>query len=117
MAHKPEKYLFDALEACRCIFEFTKGKSYSDYLADRLLRSGVERQLIIIGEALNKLSRISPAAVSRISNLPKIVGFRNIVVHGYDAVEDETVWGIVDSRLPTLSKELEVLLKEAGGAS
>ena len=43
MRHDPEKYIYDALEACESIMQFVKGKSYSDYEADKLLRSGVER--------------------------------------------------------------------------
>jgi uncharacterized protein with HEPN domain len=114
MAHKPAKFLFDALDACKCILEFINGKTYSHYLSDKLLRSGVERQLIIIGEALNQLAKIAPETCARITHYQKIVGFRNIVVHGYDIVENEIVWGIVVSHLPTLQKELETLLKEAG---
>ena len=112
MPHDPEKYLYDALEASRTILGFVKGKTYSDYRSDKLLRSAVERQLIIIGEALNRLSRVAPDTAARIDSYRKIIGFRNMAVHGYDIVEDETVWGIVESHWPALNRELDILLKE-----
>ncbi|MBF0342693.1 MAG: DUF86 domain-containing protein [Nitrospirae bacterium] len=112
MPHDPEKYVYDALEACETVMQFVKGKKYLDYTADKLLRSGVERQLIIIGEALNRLHRESPGIASEIKDFQKIVNFRNIVVHSYDIVEDETVWGIVEFHIPLLYEILETLLKK-----
>lgn len=112
MRHSPAKFLFDAIQATRLINEFVDGKGLADYSASQLLRSGVERQLIIIGEALNKLSQLSPDIIGRISNYQKIVAFRNLAVHGYDLLNDETVWGIVKIHLPLLDKELQGLLKE-----
>ncbi|MBI5816756.1 MAG: DUF86 domain-containing protein [Nitrospinae bacterium] len=112
MRHSPAKFLFDAKQAASLISGFVAGKNLADYSANNLLRSGVERQLITIGEALSKLSRLSPDIAARISNYQKIVAFRNLAVHGYDLLDDETVWGIVKIHLPVLEKELEVLLKE-----
>lgn len=111
MRHSPAKFLFDAKQATALITEFVAGKSLADYSASHLLRSGVERQLIIIGEALNKLSQLSPDITSRISGYRKIVAFRNLAVHGYDLLNDETVWGIVKIHLPVLDRELEGFLK------
>ena len=64
-----------------------------DYSADALLRSAVERQLTIVGEALNRLKKIEPAAASSITDARQIIAFRNILVHGYDIVRDEVVLG------------------------
>ena len=107
-----EKFLYDALQATRLVAKFTEGKSYADYIAEDLLRSGAERQLIIVGEALNRISQIDPDIASRIGDHKQIVSFRNIIVHGYDIVEDEIVWGIIKSHLPKLHNDLETLLKE-----
>jgi uncharacterized protein with HEPN domain len=112
MRHSPAKFLFDAKQATALITEFVAGKSLADYSASHLLRSGVERQLTIIGEALNKLSQLAPGIAARISDYQKIVAFRNLAVHGYDLLNDETVWGIVKIHLPVLDKDLESLLKE-----
>jgi uncharacterized protein with HEPN domain len=75
------------------------------------LRSGVERQMMIIGEALNRLSKIEPAIMESISDYKKIIGFRHIIVHGYDIIDDETVWGIIESSLYTLHREVGALLE------
>ncbi|MDH5511509.1 MAG: DUF86 domain-containing protein [Nitrospinota bacterium] len=112
MPHDPEKYIYDALQAARLIARFIEGKSYEDYSSDTLLRSGVERQLIIIGEALNRLSKLAPGMVADIQGHSKIIGFRNIAVHGYDIIENETVWGIVKSHLPQLHEQLETMLND-----
>ncbi|MBF0592392.1 MAG: DUF86 domain-containing protein [Nitrospirae bacterium] len=62
------------------------------------------------------MSRESPEIVSEIKDFQKIVSFRNIAVHGYDIIEDETVWGIIELHLPSLHGQLESLLKESGGS-
>jgi uncharacterized protein with HEPN domain len=77
-----------------------------------LLRSAVERQLGIVGEALNLPSRTDPALASRISNARAIIGFRNVLVHGYDVVRDETVWEAITIELPVLASEAASLLSE-----
>jgi uncharacterized protein with HEPN domain len=88
MRHSPAKSLFDAKQATSLITEFVAGKSLADYSPSHLLRSSVERQLIIIGEALNKLFQLAPDIAARISNYQKIVAFRNLAVHGYDLFND-----------------------------
>jgi uncharacterized protein with HEPN domain len=87
-----------------------------------MLRSAVERQLTIVGEALNRLKKIDPATVSSITNARQIIAFRNILVHGYNVVRDEVVWGILEADLPILSREVNTLLEQGeaeqtGGAA
>jgi hypothetical protein len=60
------------------------GKTFADYDADPMLRSAVERQLMIVGEALNRLRRIEPELLASITDSRKIIAFRNILGHGYD---------------------------------
>ncbi len=112
--HDPEKFIYDALEAVRLATKFVRGKNFSEYVSDELLRSAVERQLSIIGEALNSLCKLAPEITDKISDYRRIIGFRNILVRGYDIVEDETVWGLVKLNLPTLHDELATLLDETG---
>jgi uncharacterized protein with HEPN domain len=106
------KLLWDAGKAVERIERFIRGKSFSDYQADDLLRSAVERQFEIIGEALNQLRRVDPAAASTIPDLPRIVGFRNVLIHGYATVDDRVVWGVVESSLAPLRESLAQLLAQ-----
>ncbi len=110
MARDPQKFLSDARDAVDAIIEFTHGKTFDDYVADRLLHSAVERQFVIIGEALAQLSRLDSALAARLADLPRIVAFRNILVHGYALVDHEQVWSAVQMRLPTLRAALEDML-------
>ncbi len=106
------KYLFDIQQACDLLFQFTQGKSFADYSADPLLRSAVERQFEIVGEALNQLLRFEPTIASRISHTQRIIAFRNRLIHGYDSLADDIIWGVLETNLPALRYEVEALLNE-----
>jgi len=106
------KYLFDMRCACELLAGFTAGKTFADYCADPLLRSGVERQFEIVGEALRQALRVEPGLAGRLSNTGRIVAFRNRLIHGYSSVSNEVVWGILESNLPVLRREVEALLAE-----
>lgn len=80
------KYLFDVAEACRLLAQFTSGKTLADYESDALLRSAVERQFEIIGEALRLAIREEPDLAGRISGSSRIIAFRNRLIHGYASV-------------------------------
>lgn len=88
MAPEAAKYLWDAQAATQRIQRFIQGKSFDEYLADELLRSGVERQFEIIGEALGQLRKQFPDVAEKIAELPRVVGFRNVLIHGYATVDD-----------------------------
>ncbi len=94
------------------LIEFSKGKSLQDYNCDRLLQSGVERQLMIIGEALNQAGKINPDISKKIKSFRQITNLRNVIVHGYATVENETIWGILQDDLSDLYKQVKVLLGE-----
>lgn len=110
MRPESKKLLQDVLDASRSILAYVEGKAFSDYLANELIRSGVERKFITIGEALARLAKADPETVERITAARRIISFRNILTHGYDVVEDETVWGIVRKYLPQLKNDVETLL-------
>ena len=82
----------------------------TDYHESLLLRSGVERQFEIIGEAAARLRREAPEAAAKLSNADRMIGFRNILAHGYDSIRDEVVWETVTISLPKLIAELDELL-------
>jgi uncharacterized protein with HEPN domain len=84
-------------------------RDFNVYMQDKLLRQGVERNLEIIGEAVNRiLRRTDPAFV--LANSRSIVDLRNRVIHSYGSLEDQTIWGIVIKHLPPLKAEVERLL-------
>jgi uncharacterized protein with HEPN domain len=106
------KLLWDAQQAAQKILRFTAGKTFADYVADDLLRSGVERQFEIVGEALNQFSRLDPTTATMIPDLARIVAFRNVLIHGYANVDDRVVWGVVESSLLSLYAAVSQLLPQ-----
>jgi uncharacterized protein with HEPN domain len=110
--HDPRTYLWDACNAAENVLRFTEGRTFEEYASDLLLRSGVERQLEIVGEALNQMSRRDPELASRIPQLGSVVGFRNILVHGYADVDDGIVWRVTIDKLQPLIALLRKLLAE-----
>ena len=109
------KYLWDARRATERIARFTQGRSFDDYLADEMLRAAVERQFEIVGEAFAGLRRADPNCAAAIPDLPRIVAFRNVLIHGYATVDDRLVWGVVERDLPVLLITLTRLLAGAAG--
>lgn len=106
------KLLWDARQAADRVARFTHGKTFDDYRADDLLRSGVERQPAIVGEARGQLRRIDPATAGSIPQLSRVVGFRNVLVHAYASVDSRVVWGIVEADLEPLRVSLGALLTQ-----
>lgn len=104
------KLLWDAQQAAERVARFTAGKTFVEYEADEYFRSAVERQFEIIGEALNQLSRQDPVTATTIAELPRIVAFRNVLIHGYASVDDRIVWGVIEASLPSLRAALGRLL-------
>jgi uncharacterized protein with HEPN domain len=110
MRPEARKYIYDIQKAAAQLTAFTAAKRFSDYERDAMLRSAVERQFEIVGEALAQLARIDPELVSRFSEHRRIIAFRNILIHGYAQVDDRLVWDIVRTKLPKLLEEVGALL-------
>jgi uncharacterized protein with HEPN domain len=108
-----KKSLHDIARAAREIQEFTAGMEFPEFQARRVVQAAVERKFEIIGEALNRLKRTNPPVLARISNSPRIIGFRNVIAHGYDVVDVEMVWEAVSDHLPVLVTEVDQLLRES----
>jgi len=104
------KLLWDGQHAAERIQRFTTGKTFNEYEADEYLRSAVERQLEIVGKAMNQLRRIDPDTATAVPELARIIAFRNILVHGYANVDNRLVWGVIESDLPSLGAALGRLL-------
>ncbi len=107
------KYLWDAQRAAGRIARFTAGRDRAAYLADEMLRAAVERQFEIIGEALAGLRRVDPDLASGIPDLPRIVAFRSLLIHGYATVDDRLFWAVVERDLDGLRATLARLLDGA----
>ncbi len=105
MTDKSLKYLSDVLMAIKLIEDFTKEiEDYNSYEQDLKTQSAVERQLAIIGEALNQLRKIEPAI--EIENDKQIIAFRNRLVHAYDSIDNSIVWVILNRHLSLLKAEI-----------
>jgi uncharacterized protein with HEPN domain len=90
-----------------------RGKTSEALVEDDLLRSAVERQLQIIGEALSQLTKVDPQIASNISDLRRVIAFRNILVHGYPAIDYDTVWRLIADKLPELQTNLRMMIGAA----
>jgi len=113
MSHRnPQKYLYDILSSCEFLLEFTHSKTVDDYTDDRAFRSAVERELQIIGEALMQLDKVSPEIAEQIPDYLNIIGFRHILVHGYDSLNPATVWNVIETKLENLKIKIQSLLKK-----
>ncbi len=78
-----------------------------------MLRAAAEREFEIIGEALTRLARLDEGIAAQIADYRRIIAFRNILIHGYAQVDDRLVWDIIESKLPTLRREVAALLEPA----
>jgi uncharacterized protein with HEPN domain len=112
MPPRTGKYLQDILDAARLIRRFTSGQTFAEYETDILIRSGVERQLTILCEAMTQLSDHDPDSAARISESEAIVGMRIVLVHRYGELDNRRVWDTIQSKLPILIREVEALLEE-----
>jgi uncharacterized protein with HEPN domain len=117
MPHRPEKLLSDVLAAAAAIRQFLQGNTRETYGNDLMLRSAVERQLEILGEAVRRLEALDPSLARRISEHRRVIAFRNIIAHGYDGLDDDIVWQIVTEKLPVLAAEARQLLHEIEDAT
>jgi uncharacterized protein with HEPN domain len=103
--------LVDIQIAIDQIFDFLpEPRDYFEFKKDLKTRKAVERNLEIIGEAVNQILKTNPEI--KISNSRKMVDTRNRIIHGYDSVSPETIWGISIKNLPKLKNEIELLIKQ-----
>ncbi|MDA3936597.1 MAG: DUF86 domain-containing protein [Actinomycetota bacterium] len=112
MPRSPLAYLSDIVECCDAIAVTLDGVDLLKYGSNRTVRSAVEREFTIIGEAVNSLSKIDPGLSVRISHARMIVGFRNQLVHDYPAILDSAVWAIAQNDAPVLRDECISLIDE-----
>ena len=105
-------WLYDILNSINEIESYSVDtpKTFEIYEKDLRTKRAVERNIEIIGEVMNRILKENSEV--EISNSRKIVDVRNRIIHGYDSVSDDVIWGIVIKNLPVLQREVEILLNE-----
>jgi uncharacterized protein with HEPN domain len=109
------KWLFDvkvAIDEINSYFIYEK-MDFSEYKKNSMRKRAVERNLEIIGEAINRILQVDNSIASKITDSLAIVGLRNQVIHAYDNISDETIWAILTNHLPTLKIEIDKLLENS----
>jgi uncharacterized protein with HEPN domain len=110
MDNEIKKYLFDIQESIDSIQKYLGEKrDFKVYLSDKMLRRAVEREFEIIGEALSRIEKIDSKI--EITSKRQIISMRNRVIHGYDKIDNEIVWGTIVRHLPALKTEIDNLLR------
>lgn len=111
MLPEAKKLVLDALQAAEAVNQFIEGKTEADYLSDLFLRSAVERQLFVVGEAITQLRQVDRDLFNALAESRRLVGFRNLLAHGYGSVDDRRVWALIHEELPTTVEQLQHLMK------
>ena len=112
MDERIHKWLYDiklSIEEIDSFFQNTE-KDFFKYRANIMLKRAVERNLEIIGEAVNRIVTRDSSYIEKISNAKSIIGLRNQVIHAYDNISDENIWSILIYHLPKLKSEIESLI-------
>jgi len=103
--------LFDLIQAGEFVREDASCLDLAKYLAQRQARQAIERNLLTIGEALSRALRLDPSLHQEVTEARSIVDFRNLMIHGYDVIDHETVWGIVTHYVPRAVEEARLALE------
>jgi len=114
MDNEIKKYLFDIQESVYSIENYLDNhlgeqRNFFAYMENKMLRRAIEREFEIIGEAINRMLKIAPDI--SISSKNQIIGMRNRVIHGYDKIDDEIIWGTIVRHLPIIKQEVSKLLE------
>src|SRR5690606_2790121 len=112
MDNRIKVWLEDIIRSIDEIFEFLPEKrDFTEYQRDLKTKKAVERNIEIIGEAINRMVRYKKSDI-QINNAQKIIGTRNRIAHEYDSISDEVIWTIIIRELPELKKEIQGLIKK-----
>lgn len=111
MDNRINAWLEDILRSIDEIFDFIpKKKDFIEYQKDLKTKKAVERNIEIIGEAINRISKHKDSKIE-IKNAQRIIGTRNRIAHEYDNISDEVIWTIIVKELPKLKTEIDNLKK------
>ncbi len=112
MPRSAEMYLLDIQKAANYLIRRTAGLTLEDYLQDEDLRYAVERNFILIGEAVVLLRRNHPDVCERLDNESGIISFRNFIVHQYWSIDDQQVWSTLITKVLPLRNAIDKLLSQ-----
>ena len=115
MDERIEKWLYDiktAIDEINSYFE-SQEKDFLQYRSNVMLKRAIERDLEIIGEAINRIITRDSSFIDKISDSKAIIGLRNQVIHAYDSISDENIWAILINHLPKLKTEIDALIDKA----
>jgi uncharacterized protein with HEPN domain len=112
MTKRPDVFLEIAVDALTRVTRYLGGRGLDEYLADDQCQSAVERQLEVAGDALGRLRRLSPEWFAQIPEGDVVVGFRNVLAHGYAMLDHRRIYQIACVRAPELLQVLEALLAQ-----
>lgn len=93
-------YLHDLKQSCKLIHSFVEGCDLDTYISDSMRKSAVERQFILIGEALNQMLIHFPEEKEHFPDAARIISFRNRLTHAYRTISDDIIWGSVSICCP-----------------
>ena len=112
MDNEIKTWLYDILQSINEVDSYynERPRIFEEYLSDIKTKRAVERDLEIIGEAVNRILKKDKSF--KLDNAQKIIGTLNRIIHGYDNISDDLIWSIVINHLPKLKKEVEDLLGE-----
>lgn len=105
MTPRIAKWLEDIRASSEFILDVVFGKSLQDYRDDAIIRAAVERHFEIIGEAIRRIARSDSAVAGRLGDFQRVIAFRNMLIHGYDLVDDGEVWNVIQKSLPELRQK------------
>jgi len=110
MDNEIKTLLFDILQSINEVESYfdDKPKRFDDYIKDIKTKRAVERDIEIIGEAVNRI--LKKDKNFKLENAQKIIGTRNRIIHGYDKISDDLIWSIVINHLPKLKAEISMLM-------
>jgi len=111
MDREIKTFLYDILKAIEEIEQFLPQgqRLFDNYKDDLKTKRAVERNLEIIGEAVKRILQKDPTI--EIARSKKIINLRNRIIHGYDVISDELIWGILINDIPVLKTEISILLE------
>ena len=109
------KWIYDIDFALNEIESYFEGeeKNFFVYKENVMLKRAIERDLEIIGEAINRILKRDPLFESKIKDAKAIIGLRNQVIHAYDNISDENIWSILINHIPKLRVDINELLKSS----